>query len=295
METPAPRAIDHLVLPTRSLKAARERLTRLGFTVAPDGRHPFGTANCCVYLADGTFIEPLAQAEKSAVIKAIDAHNVFVTRDKAYRFRRGDEGFSAVVFSTDDADADHARLAGTCYPGGPMLAFSRPFTDAAGKTDTASFKLAFAADPRAPDLFFFTCQRVNAPKVDRSALQAHPNGVTRLKSVILSAPNSAPFSQFLVAASQATMLDITRNGVIWQVGNGTVELMDNQGINHFFGVLSNEDRGLQGRVIVFGVPRIRETEALLRSRGILCEKFAKRLFVHPAPGQGAIFAFEADA
>ena len=51
-----PRALDHLVLPTTSLAVARDRLTTLGFTVAPDGVHPFGTVNCCIYLADGTFL-----------------------------------------------------------------------------------------------------------------------------------------------------------------------------------------------------------------------------------------------
>ena len=52
--------LDHVVLPVADLGVARARLTALGFTVAPDGLHPFGTANCCVYLADGTFLEPLA-------------------------------------------------------------------------------------------------------------------------------------------------------------------------------------------------------------------------------------------
>ena len=60
MEFEDPRAIDHLVLPTDSLGVARARLSALGFTVAPDAQHPFGTGNCCVYLQDGTYLEPLA-------------------------------------------------------------------------------------------------------------------------------------------------------------------------------------------------------------------------------------------
>jgi hypothetical protein len=46
--------LDHLVLPTGSLEVARARLAALGFVVAPTGIHPFGTENCCVFLADGT-------------------------------------------------------------------------------------------------------------------------------------------------------------------------------------------------------------------------------------------------
>jgi hypothetical protein len=52
--------LDHLVLPTGSLDAVRSRLSSLGFIVAPTGIHPFGTENACVFLADGTYLEPLA-------------------------------------------------------------------------------------------------------------------------------------------------------------------------------------------------------------------------------------------
>src|SRR5690348_9960814 len=94
------RSLDHLVLPVPSLATARQRLAELGFTVAPEGVHPFGTANCCVYLADGTFLEPLAVADADAQGEAAIRGNVFAARDIAYRFRRGENGFSAVVFGT---------------------------------------------------------------------------------------------------------------------------------------------------------------------------------------------------
>ena len=54
-------------------------------------------------------------------------------------------------------------------------------------SDTASFRLAFAADPRADDIFLFTCQRLNAPKVDRSALQTHANGAARIARIVVAA------------------------------------------------------------------------------------------------------------
>ena len=54
----SPRPLDHLVLPTRSLEIARQRLSALGFVVAPTGVHPFGTENACVFFAGGTYLEP---------------------------------------------------------------------------------------------------------------------------------------------------------------------------------------------------------------------------------------------
>ncbi len=101
MERPASRAIDHLVLPTARLDTARRRLSDLGFTVAPEGVHPFGTVNCCVYLSDGTFLEPLALRDGAAATAAIAEGNVFVARDHVFRAVRGEEGFSAVVLASD--------------------------------------------------------------------------------------------------------------------------------------------------------------------------------------------------
>ena len=191
--------IDHLVLPTAGLDTARARLAALGFTVAPVGVHPFGTVNCCVYFGGGTFLEPLAIGDKAAAEMAIVQDNVFVSRDAAYRQRNGKEGFSALVFGTADAAADHRRFQHNGISAGAMLEFSRPFVDAAGKSDVAKFKLAFAFDQAQQDVFFFTCQRLNAPEVDRSALERHPNGVSGIKEVALTAENPLLFKSLACA------------------------------------------------------------------------------------------------
>ena len=49
------------------------------------GIHPFGTANCCVYLADGTFLEPLAVDDAAQASASAGAGNVFTARDAVYR------------------------------------------------------------------------------------------------------------------------------------------------------------------------------------------------------------------
>lgn len=288
-----PRPLDHLVLPTRDLAVARKRLSTLGFTVAPEGKHPFGTKNCCVYFADGTFLEPLAQAGEKTQIKAATSGNVFAARDFAYRFRRGEEGFSAVVFGTDDAAADHAAFTGEAYSAGPLLEFSRDFVDASGKADKASFRLAFAADLRAPDVFLFTCQRVGVPNVDRTALQQHANGATRLKAVVLAAPDPFSFGHFVRTVSGAAMDSFHDNRFALAAANAHIEMMTTQALNDNFGELSVGDRGLQARAIVFGAPDLKAVQSHLKSKGIGCEKFRGRVIVPPAPGQGAIFAFEA--
>jgi hypothetical protein len=140
-----PRLLDHCVLPVPSLAVARKRYEALGFTVAPQGTHPFGTINSCVYFADDTFLEPLAVGDAAKVRDAIGSRNVFVARDALYRQAIGEDGFSALVFKTDDAKADHAGFEEADVSAGPVLDFSRAFVDPTGKSGKVSFRLAFAA------------------------------------------------------------------------------------------------------------------------------------------------------
>lgn len=55
--------IDHLVIVVRDLDAATASYRGLGFTVVPGGRHPVGTHNALIALADGAYIELIAFLE----------------------------------------------------------------------------------------------------------------------------------------------------------------------------------------------------------------------------------------
>jgi hypothetical protein len=95
------RAIDHAVLPVESLEATRARLSSaLGFTVAPDGMHPFGTENACVYFADGTFLEPLGgRAARGLRGDSAQGQCFHRIATRPFRFRCGENGFSALAFA----------------------------------------------------------------------------------------------------------------------------------------------------------------------------------------------------
>jgi hypothetical protein len=287
-----PRPLDHLVLPTADLGTARARLMALGFTVAPVGVHPFGTENACVYLADGTFLEPLAVGDAGKVAEAVAAKNVFVARDQKFRAESGEEGFSALVFGTQDADADHDAFVRAGISAGDRLDFSRPFTDASGKADTASFRLAFAAIANAPDAFFFTCERANAPKVDRSALQAHANGATRIAAIVACANNPADYRSFFVAVANAAAARDTDGELLVELPNADIKLADPLAFRADFGLDLPSGSELRLAAIVFSVAKLTQTENILRANVIDFEHHGNRLIVPQASGQGAIFAFE---
>ncbi|RRI03824.1 VOC family protein [Mesorhizobium tamadayense] len=279
--------LDHLVLPTLSLEVARQRLSSLGFVVAPTGVHPFGTENACVFFADGTYLEPLAVGDEKTAGQAIGEGNAFVARDRLYRNKLGDEGFSAVVFGTADANADHARYVEAGLSGGAMLSFSRAFSDATGKSDTASFKLAFVADKKATDAFLFACQRINAPKIDRTALQAHANGVTGIVEVV--AVSDRPSSQAglvsIAAGQDASSGDKVR------LPNATLTILTPEAFASRFGVSAGVSSDMRFAAVVFSIRDTASATRPLAANAIEHNMSGNEIVVPPTPGQGAAFIF----
>ncbi|MGH7307655.1 MAG: VOC family protein [Candidatus Rokuibacteriota bacterium] len=59
------RGIDHIVIAVPDLALAQKSYETLGFTVVPGGRHPVGSHNALIALADGSYIELIAFYEPS--------------------------------------------------------------------------------------------------------------------------------------------------------------------------------------------------------------------------------------
>jgi len=284
----SPHPLDHLVLPTHSLDVARSRLSSLGFVVAPTGIHPFGTENACVFFADGTYLEPLAVGDDKTADQAIGEGNVFVARDRLYRNSLGDEGFSAVVFGTPDSDADHARYIEAGLSAGDMLSFSRVFTDPSGKSDRASFKLAFATGGKDTDAFLFACQRINAPTIDRTALQAHANGVGGIVEIV--AVSNAPSSQCKLLATAAGTVPEDEGDWV-ELPNAALTVMAPDAFTSRFAVPAGASSALRFAAIVFSTRGNAATARALADGGIEHNMSGGDIVVPPAPGQGAAFIF----
>ncbi len=275
-----PRPLDHLVLPTASLAVARERLSALGFTVAPDGVHPFGTRNACVFFADGPFIEPLAIGDAKAVGAAVADGNSFVLGDRKFREAHGDEGFSAIVLGTPDADADHEEFATLGMAGGPIVEFSRPSIDMDGRADTATFRLAFASEPGSPDLFFFTCEWRRSPKIDRSALERHQNGAVAIRAIGAKASDPEAFAAFLAKFARSSVVRTNDSGLSVSLENADIH------------VANHDEPGVLLSQIVFGVSDISATRTVFERNKIEHETIVNGIHVPATAGQGADFVFE---
>jgi catechol 2,3-dioxygenase-like lactoylglutathione lyase family enzyme len=89
--------IDHLVIAVGDLDRAIKNYTELGFTVVPGGRHPVGTHNALISLADGAYIELIGFYETNP------NHRWWTPLERG-------GGLVDVCMQTDDLLADTAAL-----------------------------------------------------------------------------------------------------------------------------------------------------------------------------------------
>ncbi len=287
------RSIDHYVLVAGSLSLARERYRKLGFTVAPDGVHPFGTYNANMYFRDGPMIETLAVENPATYSRAAGEGNTFVKNDAMFRMAKGDYGFSHIVVTSTDADADHGRFVTNGVSGGDIVAFSRDFERPDGTLDTVSARLSFATHPAGPSAFYFSCQDIVVPAVDRTSLLDHENGVLGAKHAYSTAPDPAVFEGFLKGLVDPNAVRMTRGAVDCLFPNGRTSIVPCEFLAREFGVAeSGDDRELGHRGLVFETGDLSAVEALFTRNSIEFVRMNGRLVTHPHPESGLFFAFE---
>lgn len=285
------RPLDHLALPVTDLSTARSRLSQLGFIVAADARHPFGTENACVYFSDRTYLEPLAVGSHADYDASASAGNQFTARDRAFRFRNGEEGFSGIALGTGAADADHESFRAAGLSGGDQLRFSRIMKLPDGSEVEPKFTLSFAVDLRSPDFHAFTCERASLPPVDRTALERHANGVTGVARVVLSEQDPGAFAGYLQAATGALPSAPANGRLSVSLATAVIDILDPATLQNEFGVPRSSERGLRGEAIVFAVTSLAETERLLAGNGVRHMRSGGMVLVPREPGQGTLFAF----
>ena len=289
-----PRALDHFVFPVLELDDARRRYQAMGFTVAANARHPFGTENCCVFFADGTFIEPLAIGQRETCEAAAIKGNQFVRNDQTYRFRVGREGFSQLVIKTADAKADHKVWTKSGMSGGKVLDFGRKFVKPDGEIGEVAFRLAFAADQRSPDAGFFSCEVVKSVPGGRGKLVEHANGTIGIKRVLMAEANPTDFQYFLQEFLDNRETEADSFGMSIRAENADIEVLTPEGLLMRYGLKTRTaDRGMELIGLVLATRDLGGLEARLADAGIEAFKRANSLIVPAGAGQGGALVFEA--
>lgn len=285
------RALDHVVLPFASLDEARGLFTMLGFTVAPDAVHPFGTGNACVFFADGTYFEPLAIADPAVYEAAQAAGNAFVLRDAGFRSRHDLPAIAALAFRSADALGDRAALAQKRLAETELVEFSRSFRAPDGAEATVSFRLAFACAEPDSHVYFFFCQPLHAEAPDRSALTRHANGVLGLARIVLSDRPPDKSRELLATVSDSRADEGSHGGLCFELANTTLHVLSDALLVEDYGVKQNVSGELRVCGLVLNVSDMAATRAALAAGGHSAKMIGGRLVV-PFGENGSFIAFE---
>src|SRR6266566_3624029 len=227
------RGLDHIVHAVRDLDAAAEFYRRAGFTVGARNRHPWGTHNQIVQFP-GVFIELVTVGEPGLVASATPGSFSFggFVRD----FLARGEGLAMLVLEGKGAadDAGAFRLAG--IGDFKVFDFERDAKRPDGSPVKVAFSLAFAADTKAPDIGYFTCQQHYPENFWNPKFQTHANGVTGVAGVTMAAEDPEHHRHFLSAFTGVGEVMSNAGGIAVETPRGAIEVMKPAAYRDYAGI-----------------------------------------------------------
>lgn len=198
------KGIDHLVLCGWSLEAMREAYSRLGFTLTPSARHPFGTQNSLVQL-DQLFLELLSLGDAAKIPEHAAGRFSFAAFNRDFLERQ--EGFSMLVLDSEDARVDVANYRKLGLKTYEPFDFSRRAKLPGGQDAVVGFSLAFVSSPEMPLCGFFCCEQHAPEHFWQESYQRHENRARTVLEVALVAAEPQRLRGFLERFSGVAALN----------------------------------------------------------------------------------------
>ena len=286
----APRDIDHLVIAVRDLEVARATYQRLGFTLTPVARHPFGTANSLAQFGS-SFLELLAVADARAIPEPTLTQFSFAAFNRDYLRRR--EGLSMLALKSTDPAADRAAFARHGLPVYEPFRFERKARGPDGVARTVAFSLTFTGDPRFHGAAgFFTCQHHFPENFWQPEYQRHANGAVKIAAAVMVTRDPADFHEFLTHFTGRHDMKSTSLGVTFELGEASIEILSAVGFRAFFG----EDAGPDPRRFTafrIAVADLAAAQKLLAANDVPFATVAGALVIPASFAHGAALAFVA--
>lgn len=188
------RGLNHLVLTGYDLDAMSVHYASLGFTLAPRGRHPFGTDNAVIQL-HGCYLELLAVVRPEDVPEHGANSFSFAAFNRDYATRH--EGFAMLVFDTPDARADSAAWQKAGLKTYEPFDFQRAAKLPSGEDITVGFSLAFTRAPNAPWIGVFACQHFRPDYYEQERYLSHENTAQSVREVWIAGDGALGLADFM--------------------------------------------------------------------------------------------------
>ncbi len=214
-------SIDHVVYAIRDLKAGHEFFQQLGFTLTDLAVHPFGTGNHLA-MFERSFIELLGVLDKEVILQRKKKSFSFSTFN--LEFLEQQEGISALVISTEDADADYKRFLEDGLEAYPPFRFARKATLRDGREVEVAFSIAFVLPEDSSRMAFFVCQH-HYPEY--SWLQGNPNHsntATGIYNIDIVCENPSNLLPFFMSLLNGTTIEKTEGCIFVKTAKESISL-----------------------------------------------------------------------
>ncbi|MEP3047851.1 MAG: VOC family protein [Roseibium sp.] len=231
------RGVDHIVVAVNDLDAAAKVYEELGFTVTPENRHSWGTANRLVQL-DGFFIEILAVADPNLIAEPVDGAFSFGAFNRDFLKKR--EGASMLVLESADPEEDRENFQGLGLKLFEPFSFGRIANLPDGSTAEVGFDLTFVGDPLSPEIGYFTCHNKFPKNFWKSAFQSHANGAAEIKTVYFVANDPSDHHEFLGGFSGQREMRATSLGLEVDTPRGKISVLNPNAYRMMIGTMAAE-------------------------------------------------------
>ena len=285
-----PRGLDHVVHAVRDLDAAAAFYQRLGFTVGAPNRHPWGTHNRIVQLP-GFFIEILAVEDPAKIVPP--GLRAFSFGAFQQEFLARHQGLSMLLLEGRDAAADAAAFRANHMGDFAPFEFAREGRGPDGATVKLAFSLAFAADPKCPEIGFATCHHRFPENFWNPTFQRHANTADRVAAVVMVAENPADHHIFLSALADQRDLTARSSGVTVPTAHGDIQVMPPAAYAQQFGLAAPDlARGPRLAALRFVVRDFSAAVTCLQGAHVPAAVHMGRIVVGPQAAFGAAIVIE---
>ncbi len=204
--------IDHAVIAARDLEAARDVWQRLGFTMAPRGRHVgWGTANYTM-LFQHDYLELRGIVDPSQFVGTLD------------KFLEHGEGLSSLVLASDNASDFYEWLRGEADTADAPRDLER-LIEYEGTEETLRFRFVPVPGPISPGLLATAVEHLTPDELRRPELLSHPNGARSILEITVAMEDLTGVAEaYAKLFGNAAVNDETRRGRV-TIAAGTAELL----------------------------------------------------------------------
>jgi hypothetical protein len=151
----------------------------------------------------------------------------------------------------------------------------------------------FAADEKAPDIGYFTCQQHHPENFWNPAFQQHSNGAATVAGIVMVSENPEGHRHFVSSFAGERHIDADATGISVATPRGVIQVMNPSAWRATTGTEPPDlARGAHLAAIRFEVRDKAAAMAALKSNGVAVAERDGRVVVLPDAAHGATLIFE---